>query len=96
MTPKTVLITGSNTDPHGFGIGSTEATEPATQKQPIPGGYFRGNGRPFRAEKQDRNAPCRCGSGKKAKGCCGDRTEYFKQVKPEEKDKNPIMGSTYE
>ena len=30
------------------------------------------------AKKQDRNARCTCGSGKKAKSCCGCETKYFK------------------
>jgi len=43
----------------------------------------KGNGQPMRAQKQDRNAKCKCGSGKKAKNCCGCATEYyFKDVKP--------------
>lgn len=92
MTPKTALITG--TDPHGFGIGGNQAPEAIeiTEPKPLtPGGYLRGNGRPFRAEKKDRNAPCPCGSGKKTKRCCGDRTEYFKQVKPEELEKEKSL-----
>ncbi len=28
------------------------------------------------AEKVGRNAPCKCGSGKKAKRCCGTTTLY--------------------
>ena len=34
------------------------------------------------AKKQDRNTPCKCGSGKKAKNCCGCETEYFKPKNP--------------
>jgi len=33
------------------------------------------------SRKQDRNAPCKCKSGKKAKNCCGCETEYFKPKK---------------
>lgn len=36
-----------------------------------------GNGFPMVAEKQLPNAPCRCGSGKKAKKCCGTDTTYY-------------------
>lgn len=38
--------------------------------------FYNPNGKPLRAEKQDRNAPCKCGSGKKAKKCCGSTTAY--------------------
>lgn len=33
---------------------------------------------PLHAQSVERNAPCKCGSGKKAKKCCGDETKYFK------------------
>jgi uncharacterized protein YchJ len=29
------------------------------------------------AEKTSRNAKCKCGSGKKAKKCCGVETKYY-------------------
>ncbi|WP_367179854.1 SEC-C metal-binding domain-containing protein [uncultured Rikenella sp.] len=29
------------------------------------------------SKKVGRNAPCRCGSGKKAKHCCGAETKYY-------------------
>lgn len=29
------------------------------------------------SRKIDRNAPCPCGSGKKAKHCCGTETKYY-------------------
>lgn len=35
-----------------------------------------GNGAPFEARKVGRNDPCPCGSGKKAKNCCGTETQY--------------------
>lgn len=36
-----------------------------------------GNGAPFEARgKVGRNDPCPCGSGKKAKNCCGTKVEY--------------------
>ena len=42
-----------------------------------------GNGTPFRVQKQERNAPCICGSGKKSKKCCGEKEEYFTLKKKE-------------
>ena len=33
---------------------------------------------PIVAEKIRRNDPCPCGSGKKAKHCCGTQTKYYK------------------
>lgn len=41
------------------------------------------------ARKQDRNSPCACGSGKKAKSCCGCETKYFKSNKKKEAIKYP-------
>jgi uncharacterized protein YecA (UPF0149 family) len=35
-----------------------------------------GNGFALARKKINRNAPCECGSGKKAKNCCGDETKY--------------------
>jgi len=47
--------------------------------------FFPNGGTPLRAEKVDRNAPCPCGSGKKAKMCCGTEVKYFHRVrKPDE------------
>lgn len=48
-----------------------------------------GNGSPLRAASVQRNSPCPCGSGKKAKNCCGTETKYYhsgpeKPVKKEE------------
>lgn len=37
------------------------------------------------AKKTRRNDPCVCGSGLKAKNCCGTRTQYF--VNPKKKEK---------
>lgn len=31
------------------------------------------------ARKIERNAPCPCGSGKKAKHCCGCETKYYER-----------------
>jgi len=42
-------------------------------------GIIKGNGKPLRAKSIGRNAPCKCGSGKKSKSCCGSETKYFKQ-----------------
>jgi len=36
---------------------------------------------PFKVVKQERNSPCKCGSGKKAKSCCGTDFEYFTKNK---------------
>jgi uncharacterized protein YecA (UPF0149 family) len=36
-----------------------------------------GNGKPFIARKIRPNDPCPCGSGKKAKHCCGTETRYY-------------------
>jgi len=33
------------------------------------------------AQKVGRNSPCRCGSRKKAKKCCGNTTAYFSRDK---------------
>lgn len=35
----------------------------------------------LKAEKIGRNDPCRCGSGRKAKNCCGNITAYFSREK---------------
>lgn len=40
-------------------------------------------GKPLLAEKINRNAPCSCGSGKKAKHCHGAKTKYY-QLKDKE------------
>jgi hypothetical protein len=41
------------------------------------GQLFAGNGTPLLAQTQQRNASCRCGSGRKAKNCCGVAGQYF-------------------
>lgn len=38
---------------------------------------YKGNGSPIVAKKIGRNEKCKCGSGKKAKSCCGTQTGYF-------------------
>lgn len=38
---------------------------------------IKGTGQPIAARAQSRNAKCRCGSGKKAKHCCGCETKYY-------------------
>jgi NAD(P)H-dependent flavin oxidoreductase YrpB (nitropropane dioxygenase family) len=38
---------------------------------------IKGNGFPLRRLKTNPNDPCRCGSGKKAKKCCGANTKYY-------------------
>ena len=37
---------------------------------------IKGNGFPLAAKKINPNAPCECGSGEKAKKCCGTETKY--------------------
>ncbi|MBV5329762.1 MAG: SEC-C domain-containing protein [Chlorobium sp.] len=39
--------------------------------------FYPGNGSPFRTIKISRNDPCKCGSGKKAKNCCGVETMMY-------------------
>jgi hypothetical protein len=36
-----------------------------------------GNGSPILSVKPGRNKPCVCGSGKKAKKCCGAETKFY-------------------
>jgi hypothetical protein len=38
---------------------------------------IKGNGFPMTVGKIGRNAPCKCGSGKKAKNCCGTNKDYY-------------------
>ena len=45
--------------------------------------FFEGNGMPMKSRKVLPNDPCPCKSGKKAKHCCGAKTEYFRIVKPD-------------
>lgn len=42
---------------------------------------WKGNGMPFLTQRPQRNEPCSCGSGKKAKRCCGDETKFYIQEK---------------
>lgn len=42
---------------------------------------IRGDGTPIIAKKINRNEKCKCGSGKKAKKCCGVETRYFSTKK---------------
>ena len=39
--------------------------------------FMANDGKPFKAQKTGRNHLCRCGSGLKAKKCCGTETRYF-------------------
>lgn len=39
---------------------------------------------PIEASKTQRNELCTCGSGKKAKYCCGAETKYFTRVRNQE------------
>ncbi len=36
---------------------------------------------PIQASKTQRNELCHCGSGKKAKHCCGTKTTYYQKLK---------------
>jgi len=38
---------------------------------------WKGDGMPLKSRKVLPNDPCPCGSGKKAKRCCGTETKYF-------------------
>lgn len=40
--------------------------------------FLPGDGRPLYSQKIDRNSKCACGSGQKAKKCCGVETKLFK------------------
>jgi hypothetical protein len=51
------------------------------QKRTI--GLIKGNGSPIIAIKPGRNEPCKCGSGKKTKHCCGASTRYFASLPDE-------------
>lgn len=42
---------------------------------------YEGNGSPIIAHKIKANDPCSCGSGKKAKRCCGTKTKYYHSKK---------------
>lgn len=44
--------------------------------------FYEGDGTPFRSVKPDRNAPCKCGSQKKQKACCGVESKYFHSKPP--------------
>lgn len=50
-----------------------------------------GDGSPIATIKIDRNSKCRCGSGKKAKHCCGTETRFFstKPKQPETHKQQP-------
>jgi hypothetical protein len=42
------------------------------------------DGSPFLAKGQGRNSLCSCGSGRKAKRCCGTETKYYSTKKVKE------------
>lgn len=50
--------------------------------------FYEGNGSPIISSHQNRNDPCQCGSGKKAKKCCGTVTKYY-HLKPKPNE-NPV------
>ena len=39
--------------------------------------FYQSGSKPFIARKIRPNDPCPCGSGKKAKHCCGTNTRYY-------------------
>lgn len=43
-----------------------------------------GDGSPILTQKYNRNAPCKCGSGKKQKHCCGNQTAFHLSSKVKE------------
>lgn len=45
----------------------------------------RNDGKPLTAMKTGRNQECRCGSGLKAKRCCGSSTKYYRPKEKEDK-----------
>ena len=47
----------------------------AKQNRKVP--FICNQGRPLIVEKQGRNEPCKCGSGKKVKQCCGVKVKYY-------------------
>ena len=65
------------------------------EKRLVP--FIEGNGSPLLSKKQGRNATCTCGSGKKQKKCCGNKTEWFhskmsKKTEPTEEEKRKEDG----
>ncbi len=54
------------------------------------GTLFIGNGSPMTSQKQKRTEMCKCGSGKKAKKCCGCETEYYHSICNKEHIEKPI------
>jgi len=65
------------------------------EKRLVP--FLEGNGYPLLAKKQGRNETCTCGSGKKAKKCCGNETRWFhskmsKKTEPTEEEKRKEDG----
>jgi hypothetical protein len=58
-----------------------------------------GNGFPLAAKKINPNQPCECGSGKKAKKCCGTETKYCysklneKQLEEKKRKEEQIIQS---
>lgn len=50
-----------------------------------------GDGSPIITTKPYRNVPCRCGSGKKQKNCCGDVTSFYSSKKVKEENEKPLV-----
>ena len=53
--------------------------------------FYEGDGTPFRSVKTDRNAPCKCGSGRKSKLCCGVEVKYYHSKPPPKADLNELI-----
>lgn len=53
--------------------------------------FLKGDGFPIVTVTPERNSKCRCGSGKKAKHCCGTATRFFstKPQRPETHNPQP-------
>jgi hypothetical protein len=49
---------------------------------------LKGNGMPIRRVKVLPNSSCPCGSGLKAKHCCGTETKYYASKQPEKPKPN--------
>lgn len=54
--------------------------------------YFEGNGSPFRTVKINRNDPCKCGSSKKAKNCCGVETKMYHSKEKADPNKPSVFS----
>ena len=51
--------------------------------------FLKGDGHPILSRKVNRNELCACGSGKKAKKCCGCETKFYHTKPKQEEVKYP-------